>query len=92
MCTMIAEKVALVGSAKAKDGWFPIDKAYVAYDHPFHYPEEHALTLDFVNESMGTAARVAVELPAPAARLLAERILEALRKAGEQGVIPAEVV
>jgi hypothetical protein len=89
MCTMIAEKIAIEGSAKAKDGWFPVAQAYVAYDHPFHFAEEHALTLDFVNESLGTGARVAVELPADAARLLAERILAALDAAGAQGVIPA---
>ncbi len=85
MCTMIAEKVAIAGSGKGKDGWFPLAQAYVAFDHPFHYQAEHALTLDFVNESLGHGARVAVELPAGAARLLAERILAALSEAESQG-------
>ena len=38
------------------------------YDHPFNVPLEHALKLDFVNESLGPGARVAVALSAESAR------------------------
>lgn len=81
MCTMIAQKLAAAGSGKGTDGWFALDHAYVSYDHPFHARLEHALNLDFVNESMGLGARVAVELTADAARNLAHSILAALEEA-----------
>ena len=62
MCTMIAEKVKIAGSGKGANGWFELEQAYVSFDHPFHAPLEHALNIDFVNESQGPSARVAVEL------------------------------
>lgn len=83
MCTMIAEKIAITGSAKGPTGWFAVGQAYVAFDHPFQINREHALTLDFVNEALGPGARVAVELPPEAARDLARSILAALDRAGE---------
>ena len=57
MCTMIVEKIQVDGSGKGKDGWFHLKQANVSYDHPFNAPFEHALNIDFVNESMGPAAR-----------------------------------
>lgn len=78
MCTMIADKLPLGGSAKGPQGWFSLDHAYVGYDHPTHAPYEHALTLDFVCEASGPGARVAVELSRQDARQLAEGILAAL--------------
>ncbi len=83
MCTMIAEKASIAGSGKGPQGWFSLDQVYVSFDHPFHLDLEHALNLDFVNESIGTGARVAVELTPDSARDLAHRILAALDKAGE---------
>ena len=68
MCTMIVEKVKLDGCGKGAAGWFPLEQANVSYDHPFHAPFEHALNIDFVNESQGASARVAVELSEQAAR------------------------
>jgi hypothetical protein len=62
MCTTIAEKAPIAGSAKGPRGWFPFAEVYVAYDHPFHAPLEHAVGLDFVNEAAGPGARVAVEI------------------------------
>jgi hypothetical protein len=76
MCTTIAEKVPLTGSGKGPSGWFDLTDLYVGYDHPFHAPHEHALSLSFVNEVAGE--RVAVELDRANARLLADRILAAL--------------
>lgn len=83
MCTMIAEKAPIAGSGKGPRGWFSLGQVYVSFDHPFHLDREHALNLDFVNESIGTDARVAVELTPDSARSLANRILAALERAGE---------
>ena len=80
MCTMIVERTALTGCAKGAQGWFPVTGANVGYDHPFHLPIEHALTIDFVNEAAGPGARVAVELTAQSAQLLADAILAALAR------------
>jgi hypothetical protein len=55
-----------------------IDTANVYYDHPFHAQLDHALGIDFVNESEGGRERVAVELSADSARQLVEKILAAL--------------
>ena len=85
MCTMIVEKVNVEGSGKGHEGWFKIDQANVSYDHPFHAPFEHALNIDFVNESLGPSARVAVELSEQAARELVRTILAVLDRAEARG-------
>ena len=85
MCTMIVEKIQVDGSGKGKDGWFDLKQANVSYDHPFNAPFEHALNIDFVNESMGPAARVAVELSEQAARELVKAILDVLDQAEAGG-------
>lgn len=85
MCTMIIEKIKVAGSGKGRDGWFPLEGAHVSYDHPFNAPYEHALNIDFVNESQGLSSRVAVELGAGAARELAETILAVLKRAEAEG-------
>ena len=81
MCTTIALTVPVAGSAKGPHGWFTLDHAYVGYDHPFHAPLEHAVSLDFVNEEQGPAARVAVELTRESARDLLRHLQEALDRA-----------
>ena len=81
MCTMIVEKIRVDGSGKGKDGWFELKQASVSYDHPFNAPFEHALNIDFVNESMGASARVAVELSEQSARELVRTILAVLERA-----------
>lgn len=85
MCTMIVEKINADGSAKGTSGWFKIEGANVSYDHPFHAPLEHALNIDFVNESLGPSARVAVELSESAARELVRSILAVLDEAERTG-------
>ena len=85
MCTMIVEKIQVDGSGKGKDGWFDLKQASVSYDHPFNAPFEHALNIDFVNESMGPSARVAVELSEQSARELVRAILAVLDQAGAGG-------
>ena len=78
MCTYITEKAAIVGSAKGPRGWMAVDTANVYYDHPYHAPLDHALNIDFVNESGGPGERVAVELSTESARALVQKILAAL--------------
>ncbi len=85
MCTMIAEKIKIDGSGKGASGWFTVNQADVSFDHPFDAPFEHALNIDFVNESLGPSARVAVELSAPAARELVRTILAVLDEAQAGG-------
>jgi hypothetical protein len=84
---MIVEKVKIDGSGKGKSGWFPLAQANVSYDHPFDAPFEHALNIDFVNDSQGPSARVAVELSETAARELVRTILQVLDQAGAAGHI-----
>lgn len=90
MCTMIVEKLKIEGSAKGTNGWFELQEANVSYDHPFEAPFEHALNIDFVNESQGPSARVAVELSEPAARELVKTILAVLDRAEAGGHLEIE--
>ncbi len=87
MCTMIAEQIDIQGSGKGQGGWFKLEQAYVSYDHPFDLGLDHALNIDFVNEGMGTGARVAVELSPAAARALVASIQAVLDKAESEGVL-----
>jgi hypothetical protein len=87
---MIVEKIQVDGSGKGKDGWFDLKQASISYDHPFHAPFEHALNIDFVNESMGTSARVAVELSEQAARELVRAILDVLGQAEASGNLESQ--
>jgi hypothetical protein len=84
MCTWIVEKAAISGSGKGPDGWFSLNRANVSYDHPYHAPLDHALLIDFVNETQGPAARVAVELSAESARDLVRAITAALETGAEE--------
>jgi len=81
MCTMIVEKVKIDGSGKGSTGWFTLQQANVSYDHPFSAPYKHALNIDFVNESQGPSARVAVELSESSARELVHTIQSILDQA-----------
>ena len=81
MCTMIVQKVKIEGSGKNNNQWFQLEQANVSYDHPFNAPYEHALNIDFVNETQ----RVAVELSESAARDLVKTILSVLDQAETEG-------
>ena len=87
MCTMIAEKIKLDGSAKNSNGWFKVEQVSVSFDHPFDAPYEHALNIDFVDHSLGLSNRVAVEMNEHAARELVKTILAVLDQAEKQKVI-----
>ena len=86
MCTMIASSATISGAGKGALGWFPVTQATVGYDHAGHCGEEHAMLLDFVNYSLGTDARVALELDLPSARALCEQLMDAIEKAERSGV------
>jgi uncharacterized protein DUF6295 len=81
MCTYLTEKVDLAGSGKGAAGWFPLTEATVYFDHPQHAPADHTLNIDFRNPGQGPSARVAVELTAESARVLAAAIQAALAAA-----------
>lgn len=87
MCTMIAQQVKIDGCGKGTNGWFTLQEADVSYDHPFNAPFEHALNIDFVNESQGPGARVAVELSIDAARSLVQTIQAVLNRAEAGGYV-----
>jgi hypothetical protein len=78
MCTYQTDKVALRGSAKARQGWIKVTDATVYFDHPIHFPAGHALMIDVTDPSRGPDARVALELDPNSARALAESILRTL--------------
>jgi len=86
MCTMIAMHTAVKGAGKGDEGWFPLDRANVAFDHPTHTRAEHALLLDFVNSGLDPSARVAVELDIASGKALIEQLQAAIEAAELAGV------
>ncbi len=78
MCNWIVEKAEIAGSGKGPEGWFSLSQANVYYDHPFHAPLDHALTIDFMHDPDQPGGRVAVELDAGSARRLVAAIEAAL--------------
>jgi hypothetical protein len=87
---MISQSVKIDGSGKGTGGWFKVNEASVSYDHPFDAPYEHALNLDFFNKSLGTGARVAIELSESAARDLVKTILSVLDQAESGGHLESQ--
>ncbi len=87
MCTYISERAAVAGSGKGAEGWFEVTSANVAVDHPSHAQYEHALLIDFQNESLGPAKRVALELSPESGRALIVAIEAALAAAARDGAL-----
>ena len=81
MCTSIVEIVGAEGAGKGDGGWFPLTHAVVSYDHPHHALLEEAITIDFVNRTMGPDARAAAELTLDAARALNAALARAIAAA-----------
>jgi hypothetical protein len=81
MCTSIVEIVSAAGAGKTGDGWIDLTHSVVSYDHPHHALLEEAITIDFVNASMGPSARVAVELTLDAAKELSGALIRAIAAA-----------
>ena len=87
MCTSITHQAQIYGRGKKGEEWIDLKEFNVSYDHPYGMPLEHALNIDFVDESKGPAARVAVELSVDAARQLVKTIEAVLAQAEHQGVL-----
>jgi len=90
MCTYQTTTLAVEGSGKGAQGWFPVSDATVYFDHPVHARADHTLNIDLLNPSRGAGARVAVELDPDSARALAEAILETLATVPSALLGPAE--
>ena len=84
MCTNIATKTPVTGSAKTARGWSRVNEATMSFDHATHLWTEHALRMDFV----GTidADRVAVELDLESAKALLGQLGEIIDAAERSGV------
>jgi len=80
VCTNILHNTTLDGSGKGREGWFPLDRASITYDHPSHADLEHALNIDFAADGH-PGMRVAVELSLASARRLAAAIATACDEA-----------
>ncbi len=77
---MIAEKAEASGFGKGTHGWIQVNQMTVSYDHPSQMTLEHALNIDFVDESQGLGARIAVELTPQSAQRLVDLINIALER------------
>jgi Family of unknown function (DUF6295) len=81
MCTSIVEVVGAEGAGKGEDGWFALTHAVVSYDHPHHALLEEAITIDFVNQTLGPGARAAAELTLESAKALSRALVRAIEAA-----------
>jgi hypothetical protein len=81
MCTSIVEIVVAEGAGKGEDGWFALTHSVVSYDHPHHALLEDAITIDFVNQTLGPSARAAVELTLESAKALSRALATAIAAA-----------
>ena len=81
MCTYETARLAVRGSGKGAEGWFPLSNASVYFDHPVHASAEHTLNIDLLNPGRGPGSRVAVELDPISARALGDAILQILDSA-----------
>ena len=71
MCTSIIEVVEAEGVGCGKNGWFPVTRAVVTYDHPQVAPfERDTINLDFMNPNRSASNRAGVELTLKAAKAL----------------------
>ena len=76
MCTNIATKTRVKGSAKSCDGWSSIDEATIGYDHAAHTWVEHTVRLDFWDSRRPDAEHIAVELDLASGHELLKRLHE----------------
>jgi hypothetical protein len=81
MCTSIVEIVGAEGAGKGDGGWFDLTHSVVSYDHPHHALLEEAITIDFMNQSLGPDARAAVELTLESAKALSGALARAIAAA-----------
>ena len=86
MCTNIATKTRVTGSAKTARGWTSVNEATMSFDHASHTWTDHALRIDFVDADDEKADRVAVELDLDSGRALLRRLEEVIDAAEKSGV------
>jgi hypothetical protein len=86
MCTMIASSTPVRGMAKGPEGWFPVNRATVGYDHTTHSSDEHAVLIDFTNYDLGLDARVALELDLDSGRALLAQLQATIERAEASGI------
>ena len=86
MCTTIAIGADITGAGKGPEGWFPLTRATVGYDHAGHTGAEHALLLGFANYDIGPGARVALELDLASGRALLVQLSAAIEAAEASGL------
>jgi hypothetical protein len=86
MCTTITNTTHVQGAGRGATGWFDVNTATVAYDHPSHGHEEHALLLDFANYDLGTNYRVALELDLASGKALLAQLQQVIAEAEAAGV------
>jgi hypothetical protein len=86
MCTMIAVSTPVHGMGKGAEGWFPVTRATVGYDHTTHSADEHALLIDFTNYDLGLDARVGLELDLGSGRALVAQLQSAIDQAEASGM------
>jgi hypothetical protein len=84
MCTNIATKTRIAGSAKTASGWTAIDEAYVGFDHATHAWVDHAVRIDFTSTSSGDG--VAVEMDLASGKALLAQLGEVIAAAEQSGV------
>ncbi len=84
MCTNIATKTRVAGSAKTGSGWLRVDEASVGFDHATHAWVEHAVRIDFT--SVSCADRAAVELDLASGKALLAVLQEVIAAAERSGV------
>ena len=78
MCTWETYRAGITGSAKGVEEWTKLTAVNVFYDHPANAPFDHALILDFVEDSTRVGKRVSIELSATAASDLVRLMHDAL--------------
>src|SRR3954468_13373205 len=84
MCTNIATKTRVTGSATTVAGWSNVDEATIGFDHATHLWTDHAVRFDFTRS--GTADRVAIELDLPSAKALLRELQDVVGAAERSGV------
>lgn len=71
---------------EGSNGWFPVNRATVGYDHTTHSAGEHAALIDFTNYDLGLDARVALELDLDSGRALLTQLQSAIEQAEASGI------
>lgn len=84
MCTNIATKTRIAGSAKTASGWVSVDEAIVGFDHATHAWVEHAVRLDFTSGAGGDT--VAVEMDLASGKALLARLQDVIAAADGSGI------